>query len=80
MGVDILGGNQVASKIPSDFFMKQSQITLEDASREVDLSHEPPAFEYTEDYFNKFWTSFVDNEKILNEIQDVATENQRSLN
>ena len=24
MGVDILGGNQVASKIPSDFFMKQS--------------------------------------------------------
>ena len=24
MGVDILGGNQVASKIPSDFFQKQS--------------------------------------------------------
>ena len=51
-----------------------------DAGSDVDLTYEPPVFEYTEDYFSKFWTSFVDNEKILNEIQDVAQENQRSLN
>lgn len=31
MGVDLLQINQVASKIPSDFFQKQSKITLEDS-------------------------------------------------
>ena len=40
----------------------------------------PPLFSYNGDYFNKFWSSFVENEKILNEIQDVSQENQRSLN
>ena len=39
-----------------------------------------PLFENNQDYFNKFWTGFCDNEKILNEIQDVSLENQRSLN
>ena len=55
-------------------------MTLEEASQDADMSYDPPVFEYKEDYFNKFWTSMVDNEKILNEIQDVAQENQQSLN
>ena len=51
-----------------------------DNSHDIDLSYGPPLFEYAEDYFSKFWTSFVDNDKILSEIQDVDQENQRSLN
>ena len=33
---------------------------------------EPPQFDREANYYSKFWTSFVDNEKILSTIQDVA--------
>ena len=44
MGMNTLGGNQVASKIPTDFFQKPSQVTLEEASQDADLSYDPPVF------------------------------------
>ena len=47
----------------------------DEASKEIDLTYEPPNFEYEENYFSKYWTAFTQNEKILNEIQDVACEN-----
>lgn len=63
--------------MPAEFFQKRSQLTLEDdeQSGQNDLTYDPPVFDLKEDYFTKFWSSLVDNENILKEVQDVAHEN-----
>ena len=60
--------------------MKQSTIALEDEENFNEIQYEPPLYNATKDYFAKYWTSFIENERVLTEIQDTATENLRSLN
>lgn len=85
----MFAGNQVASQIPADFFLRRSHLLVQDddddgdgegSAAENELSYNPPQFDDCEDYFSKFWTSLVDNEKILKEIQDVSQENQSYMN
>ena len=52
--------------------MRRSTIALEDDSNFLEVVYEPPVFQRGEDYYSKFWTSFVENERILGEIQDIA--------
>ena len=60
--------------------MKQSTIALEDEEDFNEIQYEPPLYNAEKDYFAKYWTSFIENERVLTEIQDTATENLRSLN
>ena len=78
-GVDLISGNRVSSQIPSEFFMKNSTIALEDEQHEQEIVFEPPQFDRDSDYYSKFWSSFVQNEKILNSIQNLASENHKNL-
>ena len=48
--------------------MRKSTIALEDDSNFLEIVYDPPAFERGTDYYSKFWTSFVENERILGEI------------
>ena len=79
-GVDILQSHKIASNIPTEFFQQRSNIAVENDNKLNELVYEPPAYNPKEDYFAKYWTSFVSNERVLNEIQEVSMENQRSLN
>ena len=60
--------------------MKRSTIALEDEEDFNEIEYEPPLYKADKDYFAKYWTSFIENERVLTEIQDTATENLRSLN
>ena len=59
--------------------MRRSTIALEDDQNFVEIVYEPPAFQRGTDYYSKFWTSFVENERILGEIQSIAQDNLKSL-
>ena len=78
-GVDLFSNQRVASQIPADFFMRRSTIALEDDANFLEVVYEPPVFKQGKDYYSKFWTSFVENERILGEIQDIAKDNLKSL-
>ena len=60
--------------------MKQSTIALEDEEDFNEIEYQPPLCNAEKDYFAKYWTSFIENVRVLTEIQDTATENLRSLN
>lgn len=77
--MDLFSDQRVASQIPSDFFMRRSTIALEDESNFLEIVYDPPNFDRNSDYYSKFWTSFVENEKILGEIQSIAQNNLQAL-
>ena len=52
--------------------MKKSTIALEDDQDFHEIVFDPPNFERGHDYYSMFWSSFVENEKILTSIQDIA--------
>ena len=60
--------------------MKRSTIALEDATNFDEIEYEPPEFDSEKNYYSMFWSSMLNNEKIMNEIQDVASDNLRTLN
>ena len=68
VGIDILANNKVASQIPSEFFLRNSTIALEDNDEYHDILFDPPPFDSGKNYYNMFWGSFIENERILNEI------------
>jgi len=48
---------------------------LEDSSNFQEIVYDPPEYNINTNYFGLYWQSFVDNERILNQIQDVNNEN-----
>ena len=79
-GQDFMADYAVASQIPADYFQQPSRIALEDSNNFQEVEYNPPDFEPDTNYYSKFWGSFLDNEKVLNEIQDVANDNQQIVN
>ena len=79
-GNDFMADYAVASQIPSEYFQQPSRIALEDSNSFQEVEYNPPDFEPDCNYYSKFWASFLDNEKVLNEIQGVANDNQHILN
>ena len=60
--------------------MKRSQIALEDATNIQEINYEPPEYDENQNYYSLFWSSLLNNEKMMTEIQDVASDNLRTLN
>ena len=60
--------------------MQKSLIAMEDSDKLAEVDYEPPDFTEGTDYYSKFRMSFVENERILNEIQELATDNQQVIN
>lgn len=75
-----MGNNKTASLIPSEFFQKNSIVALEEGSHLVEIPYEPPEYDQEKNYFSLYWSSLVQNEQVLNDIQEVATENHQTLN
>jgi hypothetical protein len=71
----------VASQIPASYFEREQSISnsIPDSNKEP-IVYKPPKFDSNTNYYNLFWRSFLQNENILNEIQNVASENLQVLN
>lgn len=75
-----MANNKVASQIPSEYFLRNSTIALEDNDEYQDIFFDPPPYDGDKNYYHMFWGSFIENERILNEIQDVSNDNLQNLN
>lgn len=60
--------------------MSEQDISFEDSSDGGVLHYEPPPYDRRTNYYSLFWVSYLDNEKILHDIQEVAAENMKMLN
>lgn len=69
---NIATGLKTASQIPSEYFLKKSTIAMEDSSQFAQIDYSPPPFKSDTNYYSLFWRSYVQNEKILSEIQEVS--------
>ena len=44
------------------------------------IKYIPPKYDSSENYYSLFWRSYLKNEQMLNEIQELGSENSKSLN
>lgn len=70
----------MASNIPADYFQISSKIVLEDRSDLQTIKYEPPEFNPNDNYYQKFWLNYLENEKVLSQIQEVSSDNLKVLN
>ena len=67
-----------------EFFTKSSTIALENASDRDDeydfeeIEFEPPPYLNNVNYYDLYWKSYVENERIMAKIKNLVDENQQS--
>jgi len=79
-GLNILQNNKIASMISSEFFLKRSTVAFDDCSGIDEILYDPPKYNKSHNYYSMFWSSYCENEQILNDIQEITNENHLYLN
>lgn len=71
---------RMASRMEESDYLSERDIEFEDSSDNDIIHYEPPPYDLSKNYYSMFWVSYLENEKILNQIQEVASENMKTLN
>ena len=76
-----------ASCLPDSMFEQEHQGFTEQLESDsstspgiFNMKYVPPSFDSTQDYYSLFWRSYLNNEQMLNEIQELGSENFKNLN
>ena len=68
VGIDILGNKKLSQALPNSFFTQPSVIKIENKDEVKDVFYEAPAYDRKVNYYELYWSSFLENEKLLNEL------------